>query len=329
MKVFVTGATGFIGKQLVTRLVEEGHSVHALYRTPEKKTEIDMPGVLLFQGDILDQESLEKAMAGCDVVFHLAAFAKLWDKDTESWYRINVTGTENVLDAAHKAGIRRFILTSTAGKYGPSTDGIVTEATKRTVPYLTEYEETKDMSEQRALTYPGRPFDVVIVNPTRVYGPGLLSESNGVTRMVDMYVNGRYNVIPGDGESVGNYVYIDDVVEGHILALKKGKDSENYLLAGENASFNEFFKILGEVSGVQKRMLHLPTGIMSFVATLFEAWTKVSGRPPLITKKWLKRFMYNWNVSCEKAEKELQYKPVNLEFGLINTVKWLKHIKNS
>ncbi|MFB6341614.1 SDR family oxidoreductase [Saccharicrinis sp. FJH62] len=325
MKIFVTGATGFIGKQLVLRLVDEGHEVHALFRSPEKKKELVQPGIKFFKGDILDPDSLDKALAGCEIVFHLAAFARLWDKDPDSWYRINVTGTENVLQASKKAGVKRFILTSTAGKYGPSTDGIVTEETKRTVPYLTAYEETKDISERKAKDLANKNFEVIIVNPTRVYGPGLLSESNGVTRMVDMYVNGKYNVIPGDGESVGNYVYIDDVVEGHILAWKQGKSGENYLLAGENASFYDFFKTLGEVSGVQKRMLHIPVVLLSFVATLFEGWTRVTGKPPLITKQWLKRFMYNWNVSCEKAEKELGYKPVTLNFGLLNTVKWLKN----
>ena len=323
MKIFVTGATGFIGKQLVLRLAGEGHKVHALYRTPEKKREIDLTAIKLFQGDIMDQASLEKAMEGCDVVFHLAAFAKLWAKDKETWFKINVRGTENVLNAAKKAHIKRFVLTSTAGKYGPSVNGIVMETTRRTLPYFNAYEATKDESEHEAKAYTDF-FDVVIVNPTRVYGPGLLSESNGVTRMVDMYVNGGYKVIPGDGKSIGNYVYIDDVVEGHLLAWKKGKNGENYLLGGENVSFNQFFKILSDVSGIRKKMVHIPAGVLSVVASLFELWTHISGRPPLITKQWLKRFMYNWNVSSDKALHELGYNPRSLNDGLRNTITWLK-----
>lgn len=324
MKVCITGATGFIGQALIQRLLHEGYAVNALYRNPEKINGKAEAGLSYVKGDILDPGSLDHAVKGCDAVFHLAAFAKLWDKDPDSWYRINVTGTENVLTAAKNAGVKKFILTSTAGKYGPSNNGTVTENTKRTVPYLTPYEETKDISEQRARDMANDQFKVVILNPTRVYGPGLLSESNGVTRMADMFVNGRYNVIPGNGRSIGNYVYIDDVVEGHLLALKNGKSKENYLLAGENASFNDFFKVLSEVSGVQKQMMHVPVFILSIAAASFEGWSKLSGKAPLITRQWLKRFMYDWNVSADKAKRELAYEPVTLESGLFETVKWLK-----
>lgn len=309
---------------MVQKLLSEGHHVVALYRNSNKINNKKLKGLDYIKGDILNPESLNKAMAGCDAVFHMAAFAKLWDKDPQSWFRINVSGTENVVEAAKKAGVKKFILTSTAGKYGPSLKGQVDETTQRAVPYLNAYEETKDLSEKKALEYADEAFQVVIVNPSRVYGPGLLSESNGVTRLVDMYVNGSYRVIPGNGQSIGNYVYVDDVVNGHVLALKNGKNGENYLLGGDNASFNAFFKILAEVSGIQRSMFHLPSWILKGAASTMEGWAAISGKAPLITSQWLKRFMYNWNVSSEKAKTELGYKPLTLEEGLMHTVKWLK-----
>ncbi len=324
MKIFVTGATGFIGKILVQRLLKEGHEVHALYRNPSKQEKNTARNLHYIEGDILDEPSLKRGMQNCEVVFHLAAFAKLWDKDPESWKRINIDGTDHVIKQAKLAGVERCIITSTAGVFGPSIDGIVTEETKRTVPFLTPYEKTKAISEENARKAASRYFEVIIVNPTRVYGPGELSESNGVTRMVKMYVQGGYKVIPGNGKSIGNYVFVDDVINGHILALKYGINKESYLLGGENADFNTFFQSLAEVSEIHKNMIHVPTSLLGIAASSFELWTKLSGQPPLITKQWLERFMYNWNVSSHKAIQGLGYQPTSLKVGLQKTVSWLK-----
>ncbi len=324
MKFFVTGATGFIGKALTKRLLDEKHEVVALFRDPNKTEKGSLPGLTYVKGDIMDLDSLQMGMQGCEAVFHLAAFAKLWDKDPDSWKRINITGTQNVLNAAKKAGIKKCIVTSTAGVYGPSIIGEINEKTQRAVPFLNAYEETKSISEAYAKSVATNEFAVVIVNPTRVYGPGLLSESNGVTRMAQMYVKGGYRIIPGDGKSIGNYVYIDDVVDGHMRALQYGKSGENYLLGGENADFNTFFSLLAKASGIHKRMFHLPTFLLSGAASSMELWTRLTQTPPLITKQWLKRFMYHWEVSCQKAVNDLGYTITSLETGLGKTVDWIR-----
>jgi len=323
MKILVTGATGLIGSQLALRLANEGHEVHALYRSIDKTNNLAHPNVHFFEGDILDYQSIEKAVEGCQTVFHLAAYAKIWAKNPDTFYQINVQGTSNVLNAAKKMHVKRFILTSTAGKYGPSVS-IVTEETIRNLPFFTTYEETKQVSEKKALEASNKNFEVVIVNPTRVYGPGLLSESNGVTRLIKLYLENKFNIIPGNGSSIGNYVYIDDVVDGHIRAFEKGKPNENYILGGENISFDDFFEKLSLSSKKDRKMIHIPLIVLTIVAFLFEIKTYVFKSPPLITRNWLNRYMYNWEISSQKAIDEIGYEITPIDIGLKKTIEWFE-----
>ncbi|MFA9371892.1 MAG: SDR family oxidoreductase [Labilibaculum antarcticum] len=324
MNILITGATGFIGTRLTLKLAAKGHCVHALYRSEEKAKAIVHPNVILFKGDITDYRSVEKAVKSCEVIFHMAAFAKAWAKDAATFNKINVQGTVNVLDAAQKEGVRKIVYTSTAGVIGPSNDERVTEDTQRDTEYFSEYEITKALAEEKVLEYIHKGLEIVIVNPTRVYGPGLLSVSNGVTKMIKLYSEGKFRWIPGNGESIGNYVYVDDVVEGHILALEEGKSGERYILGGANFSYNDFFELLAEVSGRKLRMMKLSLSLMLGVAHLFLLRTKLLGTPPLITSDWVKRFLYNWDVSSVKAQEELNYQITPLDEGFRKTLDWLK-----
>lgn len=322
MKIAVTGSAGFIGAHLVDRLAREGHEVHALVRS--MKPEYEANGSVFYHlGDLLDDESLNKLVSGCEVVFHLAAFAKMSSTDEKEFFLVNVEGTSRLLRAAKTAGVRKFMLTSTAGRFGPSDCEPVTEETIRQVGYMNLYEETKEMSEKLALSQRSKDFEVVVLSPTRVYGPGRLSEANGVTRMTRLYLQGKFRLIPGDGNFRGNYVYVGDVVEGHLLAMKYGRSGEVYLLGGENHSLNELFHELADVSNQHRWMLHLPTWMVLSIARLMEHRQKIFGKPPLITLSWLKRYLKNWEVSSAKAAQELGYRITSLDEGLKKTVAWL------
>ncbi|MCC6727277.1 MAG: SDR family oxidoreductase [Saprospiraceae bacterium] len=325
MKYLITGATGYIGTQLTKRLVAEGNTVHALYRSESKTTELkNLQNVILKKGDLLDKPSLDAAVAGCDAVFHVAAFAKPWDKDPRTFYEYNLEGAVNVFEAAQRAGVRRIVFTSTAGTMNPSQPGKPSiEDAPRLMDYFTDYDRSKGQAEEAAKRMSGNGMDIVIVNPSRVYGPGLLSDSNGVTRMVRMYLDGKFRLLPGDGNSIGNYVFIDDVVEGHLLAMQKGRAGQRYIIGGANASFNEFFSVLAALSGKKQRMIKVPLPVMNIAGHLMEWRAKLTGTPPVLTPPWVKRFHYNWELSIEKAKKELGYEPLSLEQGLAKTVKWL------
>jgi farnesol dehydrogenase len=325
MKVFVTGATGFIGIQLVKRLVEEGHTVHALYRSESKGDRIRHPRVILFKGDIMEKSSLELAMKGCREAYHTAAFAGVWAKDPEKVRRLNVEGALNVIEAAGHQALRRVVVTSTAGILGPSENEAVDESSPAPASFFTEYEVSKFILEQHLLGRTDKEPEIVIVNPTRVYGPGYLSESNGVTRMIKQYMEGHWRIIPGDGKSLGNYVFVEDVVTGHLLAMESGKPGERYVLGGDNISYNQLFDFVREASGIHKRLFRIPLWIMMVVAHLMKAASRVTGLPPLIVPNLVRKFNHNWIVSSMKAADHLGYHPISARSGIQQTVEWIKN----
>lgn len=325
MKVFVSGATGFIGIQLVKRLTGQGETVHALYRSETKADLIRLPGVKFFKGDILDASSLATAMKGCQAAYHTAAFAGVWAKDPEQVFRLNVDGAMNVIEAARKSGTARVVLTSTAGILGPSQKDPVHESTPPPSSFFTLYEESKFQLEQKLLgSNEGKP-EVVIVNPTRVYGPGYLSESNGVTRMIKQYMEGSWRLLPGDGLSLGNYVHVEDVVSGHLLAMQKGLAGERYVLGGENISYIQLFQYTRNASGLKHRLFKVPLWLMLAVAGLMQGISAITGRPPLIVPNLVRKFSHNWIVSSQKAIRELGYEARKAEEGIRQTVQWIQN----
>lgn len=322
MKVFITGGTGYIGAYLVKKLVEQGHTVHALVRSPEKAKQIAHPNVVLFRGDILDKDSIEKAMEGCEQVYHLAAFAKVWAKEVKTFFYLNVVATNLILDAAIKFNVKRVVVTSTAGVFGASISGIITEKSGRDLDFFNEYESSKALSESKIKDYVIKGLDVVIVSPTRVYGPFLFGKTESITQLIEKFVLGNWRFIPGDGTKIGNYVFVEDVVEGHLLAMEKGQKGNTYILGGPNHSYNEFFKTVSEISGVKRKMIHMPIGLQMLFSRLqlVKTWF---GKEPLITPKWIAKGKYDWEVSPQKAIDELGLQPKSLKAGVKITVDWL------
>ncbi|MCJ7441070.1 MAG: NAD-dependent epimerase/dehydratase family protein, partial [Thermoanaerobaculaceae bacterium] len=180
---FVTGATGFIGSKLVAELVRRGHAVRALVRRTSSHRDLEGERIATVEGDIGDRGSLLRGMEGCSGVFHLAAYARNWARDPSTFFEVNVEGTRNVLGAAKSAGVGKVVLTSTMVTLGPTPPGTVgDERMARITPrFYTEYEESKTVAEHEALRMASEGLPVVVVNPTRVYGPGKLTEGNSVT----------------------------------------------------------------------------------------------------------------------------------------------------
>jgi len=326
MNCFVTGSNGFIGTRLVEELSSGGHSVRCLVRSRDRFGRISgLPGVTPVIGDLDALSVLEAAARGCDTVFHMAAFAKPWSKDRSLPQRVNVAGTLNLLKAAGRSGVKRFVFTSSAAVIGPSP-GVepIDENFPRTVPFFNEYEETKAEAEELVRQYSSDGMECVIVNPPRVYGPGPMNESNAVTKMISLYAQGRWRIIPGDGKCVGNYVLVDDVVKGHILAAQKGKPGHRYILGGENLIFDSFFETLAGLTGRRRRMVRMPVSMMTAGARLMEWQAGLTGIPPLITAPWVKKYLNHWSLSCNRAIDDLGYNPVSFEEGAMITLDWLR-----
>jgi len=327
--IFVTGATGFIGTKLVNALLAKGHSVHALSRAASNREGLMHERVRLVQGDLLDRDSLRKGMEGCSQVFHLAAYAKNWSRDPSVFFRQNVDGMTNVLDAARDAGIKRVVFTSTIVVFGPKPAGVIgDESMPRITPkYFTEYEESKAVAERKALEYVKKGHPIVIVNPTRVYGPGKLTEGNSVSLMIDMYDRGKVPVLLNNGVNVGNYVLVDDLVRGHILAMERGKIGERYILGGENASLKRIFELVDEASGKKHFQFSLPPSIAMLYGSLEKKRAEWLRMYPQITPGWVETFLQDWAYTCAKAERELGYTITPLKDGIKLTYDWLMTLR--
>jgi len=323
-KIFLTGGTGFIGKSIAKRLADSGYIVHVLYRTLSKASDFKHPNIKLFEGDLFNIPQLEKAMTDCSGVIHMAAFAKPWSKNKKDFYDINYTGTINLLDIALKIKVQKFVFTSTTGVLGPSDSGqTIDETTVRKVKFYFEYERTKWLAEEKIKEYIQKGLDIIIVSPTRVFGPGLLSQSNSLTSMIKSYVAGTWHMIPGNGKTIANYVFVDDVVSGHILAFHNGKSGEKYILGGHNITYNEFFEIVAKMSGKQYQLTRIPRAVMIFMSWIMMFFTFITGKPPKITPALVRKFLDNCLISSEKARNELGYQPTSMENGIKETIEWL------
>ncbi|MFZ1979011.1 MAG: NAD-dependent epimerase/dehydratase family protein [Bacteroidota bacterium] len=322
---FVTGATGFIGTKLVNELVRQGHQVYALTRSASNLDGLRHERIKCVQGDILDPVSLRKGMEGCTLLFHLAAYAKNWSKNPRVFYDHNVSGMLNVFEAAKETGIERVVWTSTIVTFGPTPPGIVgNEAMPRlTDRYFTEYEETKSIAERKALELAAEGFPVVLVNPTRVYGPGKMTEGNSVSLMIDQYDRGLVPILLHRGVNVGNYVFIDDLVRGHILAMERGRIGERYILGGENASLKRFYKLIDEVSGKHHLQFNFPPGAALFYGRTLKFLAETCGIYPQITAGWVETFLQEWAFTSAKAERELGYTITPLKEGIRQTYQWI------
>jgi farnesol dehydrogenase len=326
MNCFLTGANGFIGLKLAERLTAEGHRISCLVRSPEKFSSLSLlAGATAVTGDLDDISALQEGVTGCETVFHLAAYAKPWSQDKSIPYRVNVTGTENLLKASLSAGVKRFVFVSSAAVIGPSP-GVepIDEDFPRTVPWFNEYEETKAVAEELVRSHNMEGLETVIVNPPRVYGPGPVNESNALTKMMKLYSRGRWRILPGDGSCVGSYVLVDDVVNGIILAAKHGRPGERYALGGENLTFNQFFDTLAEVTGKSRLLIPFPIWLMSAIARVMEWQAPLTGLPPLLTAAWVKKYLNHWSLSSARAERELCYRITRFRAGGALTLVWLR-----
>lgn len=328
MNILITGATGFIGRQLLADLIRNGHSVHVLSRTAGPLPEIPGPGsVEVFHGDILDPCSIGRAVTGCEAVFHLAGYARNWARNLETFLEVNLQGTKNVLKAAQDASVRRVVYTSSVMTFGPSTGSAIDETVDRTAPMLTGYELSKRAAEEEAVEFCRRGLDVVMVNPTRVFGPGLLNEGNSVTRMIKWYVEGKWHAVLGNGSAIGNYAFVQDVSLGHIQALERGRAGERYILGGENISFDELFALVARIAGKRHTLVHIPGPLALAIGYVEELRGRMHLGYPAITPPWVKTFLGDWTYSCRKAREDLGYRITPLETALRLTLDWLSGLQ--
>jgi dihydroflavonol-4-reductase len=320
--VLVTGATGFIGSNVTRALINKGYEVRILLRKKAVTKNVQGLPVEIFYGDILDVESLLKAMKGVDYVFHVAALFTFWYPNTDFIYKVNVEGTKNVMSCAIKTGVKRVVYTSTAGTCGAKTSPqeVVDENHPFNLQHLGDaYLNSKFYAEKVAREFVEKGLDVVIVNPTAPLGMGDVRPTPTGFFFLK-FLNGE---IPGYLEGGGNFVNVKDVAEGHILALERGKSGEKYILGGVNMTMKDFLTKVAEIAGLPLPRVKIPYPLAWLYALYSEAKALFDREnPPLLTRAILRGTGYYLYVSCEKASKELGYNPSSIESGIRDEISW-------
>jgi farnesol dehydrogenase len=316
----VTGATGFIGSYLVRRLTEAGVPARVLVRCPER-LDAQVAGIVdVVKGDVRDTDAVAKATQGVNTVLHLAACARAWSRDPQQFTDVNVRATEQLLEAAHRAGVERLVHVSTVLTLPPHRPAPVKQSLRRPTPY----EDTKLAAERLVASYADAGGDVVIVHPTRVYGPGPLNDANGVTRVVALYIAGRFPVRMADNGVLSNYVHAADVAEGIVLAAQHGRSGAHYVLGGEeNVSFRGLLDVVGDITGRRHRTVALPPAFAMAVARTAQLWARLGGSTS-ITPGWIRIFLEDRRVDISASRQELGYSPRPLRAGLSETIHWLR-----
>ena len=321
MKAFVTGATGFIGGRLARKLRERGDDVVALVRTPTKASQLESLGCTLVQGDLSDGDAIRKGVEGCDSVFHVAAVYKVGIPASEraAMFDANVTGTERVLDAAADAGVGvgRIVYVSTIGVFGNTRREVVDETFVRTdKKWLSVYDETKYLAHEIVKKRIAAGAPIVIVQPGGVYGPGDQSE---IANLIDQLRTGKLKMIPF-GDAGFNLVYVDDVVDGILLAYDKGKVGESYVLGGEITTIREAIQKMAAYLGKTAPKRDLPVGLVKAVAPFGPVLGKMLGFPPNFRELISASNDVTYWATDAKARAELGYSPRSVDEGLAPTL---------
>ncbi len=323
MRVLLTGATGYLGSRVAARLAASGHTVLALVRPGgESRTPA---GCRPVSGDLLEPASLRRTLAGCDALVHMAALVRTWVRDPRDFDRVNVEGLSSALRAAEECGLGRIVYTSTIVALGP-TDGEVGDETSERVDFRfhTDYERSKWIAERMVREKSASGLPVVIVYPGVVYGPGAPTQGNLLRATLEAYLAGRLRLRLGRGDRRICYAFIDDVAEGHVLALERGTPGRGYILGGENATQGRLFSILRDLTGIPGPRHAIPYGPAEIAGRLLRGVARVTGIPPAFTDGVVATFRHEWAYSSERATRELGYRITPLPEGLKLTIEALR-----
>jgi dihydroflavonol-4-reductase len=321
MTTLITGATGFIGGHLVEELVKRGEAVRALVRKTSDTSKLKALGVELAYGDITDKDSVSVALQGCQRLYQLAAIYEWWIPDRRRFFQVNVDGTKNVLAAALDAGVSKVVHTSTVESIGEAKGERKTETTPHRGYHLSDYAKSKYLAEHEAMRFCQMGLPLVCVNPAAVYGPGDFKDQ-AVGAVILRLLNGK---LPGQFGSYINFVYIDDVVKGHILAMEKGKIGEKYILASdEDTLTKDFINLTAEISMVTKIPRELPAWLVRVMAFSLETISVLTRKPPMLARDIVRFRLFGMRADNTKARTELGIAFTPLREGLTRTIQWYR-----
>jgi dihydroflavonol-4-reductase len=326
MKAFVTGATGFVGSHVARALANHGADLRLLVRASSPTKNIDGLHADRVVGDLREPASLRTAIAGCDVVFHVAADYRLWTRDAadmQSMYRSNVEGTRALIDAARQAGVRRIVYCSSVATMGFTGNGRPADENSpvRLEDMIGHYKRSKFIAEQVAIEAGRSGGDVVVVNPTTPVGEGDVKPTP-TGRIILDFLKRKF---PAYVDTGLNLVDVREVARGHVAALEKGTPGERYILGGENLTLKQILDKLAAITGLPAPKIRLP---YVFALAAGAGDTVVSGRllhrEPRVTLDAVRMGRKKMWVSSEKAQRELGWNIVAVDDALRRAAEWFQ-----
>jgi dihydroflavonol-4-reductase len=324
MRVFVTGATGFVGSHVAEQLAASGARLRLLLRKSSRTDNLAvLPDYERASGDLRDPESLRIGMRGCEAVFHVAADYRLWMKDPQEMYAANVEGTRAILKAAAEAGIRRVVYCSSVATMAFKSDGtVVNEATPVTEgDMIGHYKRSKFLAERVAIDAARGGQEVVIVNPTAPMGERDIKPTPTGRIIVD-FLKGDF---PAYMDTGMNIVDVRDVAKAHILAFEHATVGERYIIGGENLTLKQLLDKLSAITGIPSPTMKVPHAVAMAFAALDETFTgKIRGREPRATIESVRMGKKKMYASSDKARRELGYEPKPVEDALKRAVEWFR-----
>jgi nucleoside-diphosphate-sugar epimerase len=319
MKVFVTGATGFIGGEAARQLRERGDDVVCLVRSQGKAAKLAELGCQTVAGDLGDGEALRSGMEGCDAVIHAAAMYEVGIPKSQhpAMYEANVIGTENVLGAAKEAGIPKIVYVSTCGVFGNTHRKTVDEAYEHPGEDFTSYyEQTKVEAHRVAKRMMAEGLPCTIVQPGGVYGPG---DTSQLGDLLEQFLSGKLPMIPFPDLGIC-LAHVEDTAAGILLALDKGRTGEAYVIAGPATTMRGAVETVAKVSGRKAPKRAVPTGMMKALTPIGPLVGKVMGQPPNLRELISSADNVTFWATNEKAVRELGFSPRGIEEGLRQTL---------
>jgi len=324
MLAFVTGATGFLGSHVARVLAEQGAALRLLVRPTSNLRNLRGLKAETATGDLRDAASLQKAMTGCDTVFHVAADYRLWVQDPDEMYRSNVGGTRAILEAAGRNGVARVVYTSSVATMGFTSDGHPADEDSPVslAEMIGHYKRSKFMAEQLAMEAGRSGLHVVTVNPTTPVGEQDVKPTPTGRIVVD-FLKRKF---PAYVETGLNLVDVRECARGHIAALEKGTPGQRYILGGENLTLKQILDKLGHITGLPSPRIKLPYFFALATGVVDEAITgRLFGREPRATVDTVRMGKKKMFASSTKAERELGWRIVPVEDALRRAVEWFRN----
>ena len=321
MTTLVTGAAGFLGSHVARQLVARGEAVRVLVRASSSNRAISDLSLEYVTGDLRDAASLDRAMAGVERVYHVAADYRLWTRKPQDIYDSNVGGTKNLLAAAKRAVVEQLIYTSTVATIAVDRPELPNEFTDAKLEEMVgHYKRSKWMAEREALQAAKEGLPVIVAMPTTPVGPWDWKPTPTGKIILD-FLNGK---MPGYVETGLNFVGVEECAAGHLLAAERGKVGERYLLGAENLTLKGLLDLLAQITGLRAPAMRIPHGVALGVAYVESAFSRLVGKEPQIPVEGVKIAKHKMFVDASRAQRELGFHPGPVAAALERAVRWYR-----